>query len=93
MAENMPKSPPPPPRFLSEVPSRSYQSGGTYKHHGNLGHAKNAIRASGSLWDKETHRYAGLNGGKIWEWDFDTNTWGLLYDVPPGTRESELPWL
>lgn len=83
MAENMPKQPPPPPSWLSEIPSRSYQAGGTYKHHRNIGHAKNAILATGS-WSY------GYRGGKIWRWEVDH--WVLVYDVPQGTKHGELPW-
>jgi hypothetical protein len=85
MAENMPQKPPPPPAFLSEVPSRSYAAGGTYKHHRNIGHAKAAIIATGS-WSH------GYRGGKIYEWNLQTHDWDLIFDVPPGTREDDLPW-
>lgn len=85
MAENMPKKPPPPPAYLSEIPSRSYQAGGTYKHHRNIGHAKSAILATGS-WGQ------GYRGGKIWKWDAQTLEWELVYDVPFGTKHGELPW-
>jgi hypothetical protein len=90
MAENMPKQPPPPPAYLSEVPSRSYSAGGTYKHHRNIGHAKAAIKAAGRAWDVESRRYAGLRGGKIYKWDFEKSEWELIFDVPYGS--TSYPW-
>lgn len=90
MAENMPKKPPPPPAFLSEVPSRSYAAGGLFKHHRRVSDAKSSIVAAGKAWDVENRRYAGYKGGKIYEWNFQTDEWELIFDVPFGA--SEFPW-
>jgi hypothetical protein len=86
MAEKMPKQPPPPPAYLSEVPSRSYAAGGTYKHHRHLGHAKNAILATGS-WSY------GYREGTIYKWNSETNEWELVFHVSAGTKHADLPWV
>lgn len=32
-------------------------------------------------------------GGQLYRWDTEANDWVLLYDVPMGTYQDELPWL
>lgn len=52
----------------------------TFKFHDKLAHAKNAVALKGF--------------GKIYQWNFETDTWDVLYDIPrsmdyPSPR---LPW-
>jgi hypothetical protein len=78
------------PRYLSYVPGRGryrakYQG---FKQHANIGHAKLAINQALSSYgyNGSAHRMA------IWEFDFVTKQWVLLYDIAPGTLIKNLPW-
>lgn len=77
------------PKFLTYVPgrdvSRKYRG---FKQHGRIGDAKNAINQALSNYG---YRGSGHRMG-IWEFNFSTNEWVQLYDIPAGTRASELPW-
>lgn len=72
----MPKAPPPQPLYLTYVPARSYSSGGHYKFHAHLGHAKNALS------------YYHRSGGMIYKWN--GVSWEMLYEVTRGT--TVMPW-
>lgn len=78
------------PKFLTYVAGRNiYQrkySG--FKQHKRIGDAKNAINQALSSYGHQgsAHRMG------IWEFNFATNQWDLLYDIAPGTKRSELPW-
>jgi hypothetical protein len=77
------------PRFLSYVPGRRvFRKFPGFKQHTNIGHAKNAIlnATSGYPTAATRHRMA------IWEFDFSTHTWNIVYDIPAGTRVDNLPW-
>lgn len=74
--KEMPKSPPPQPRYVTYVSARTYSAGGKWKFHANLGHAKNAVS------------YHSRTGGEIYWWDGDE--WVLLYTVEPGS--TRMPW-
>lgn len=55
----------------------------TFKFHDKLAHAKNAVSLKGH--------------GKIYQWNFETNTWEILYDVPRDEktyygRAKQMPW-
>lgn len=80
--DKMPKAPPTN-FYVSFVQRRGY-SGGNYKLHLNLGHAKNAV----SYQDRGT----GVRGGQIWEWSALRLEWVLLFDVKPGTKRDDLTW-
>ena len=89
---NLPEPPPYEeiiPRFLTYVPGRGrYGKRAGFKQHTGLGHAKNAINNALS-----GYGYHGAgNAMAIWEFDFSTNTWKLLYDIAPNTLQRNLPW-
>jgi hypothetical protein len=78
------------PKFLTYVPgrniySRKYQG---FKQHQRIGDAKNAINQALS-----NYGYSGsAHRMGIWEFNFSTNEWVLLYDIAPGTLIRDLPW-
>lgn len=77
------------PRYLSYVPGRRvFRKFPGFKQHTNIGHAKNAIlnATSGYGHAKTRHTMA------IWEFDFSTHRWTMLYHIPEGTMVSDLPW-
>jgi hypothetical protein len=78
------------PKYLSYVPGRSIRAKYRgFKQHSGLGHAKSAIVNAliGYSYNRRTpHRMA------IWEFNFSTHEWDLLYDIPAGTRDVDLPW-
>lgn len=93
MTETTPNPPPYEifvPKYLTYVPGRdAWRKYPGFKQHRMLNHAKNAINNALSQygWRKTSpHRM------KIWEFNFSTNEWDLLYDIAPGTPISELPW-
>jgi hypothetical protein len=55
------------------------------KIHTSIGHAKNALLMYGSV-------YNTIRGGKLYDWNTDTNEWSLLYDIPENSPESKIPW-
>lgn len=86
MPDKMPEGPPPQPTFLTYISDRTPE----YKHHKNLGQAKNAVSYGGYRWTR---------GGQIWEWqdtsaleEYDKFEWVLLYDIKRGTPQDDLPW-
>lgn len=78
------------PRFLTYVPGRTVRRGFPgFKTHTQINHAKNAITNAMHEYGyvaSSPHRMA------IWEFDFSTNTWKLLYDIAPHTLIKNLPW-
>lgn len=78
------------PRFLTYVPGRDIYSRkySGFKQHKRIGDAKNAINQALSSYG---NRQSGHRMG-IWEFNFSTNEWDLLYDIAPGTKVHELPW-
>jgi hypothetical protein len=66
--------------YLSIIPTRSPEQ----KTHTSLGHAKNAV--NNKIWSGYSHRHDMA----IYEWV--DNDWKLLYDIPAGTTENNLPW-
>lgn len=90
---------PPTEFYLSYVPGRGY--GNHQKIHAAIGHAKNAVGASayGARRVREEidgiqtgrYKYEGrVRGGQIWHWTQDH--WELLFDIPAGAWEREVPW-
>jgi hypothetical protein len=65
--------------YLTIIPNRIPQQ----KTHTSLGNAKNAIsykvERNGTQWDMA-----------VYEWV--DGEWSLLWDIPEGTKEHELPW-
>jgi hypothetical protein len=93
MASELPAPPPYEefvPKYLTYVPGRNiYQRRHKgFKQHKNIGHAKLAI-------NQALYNY-GYNGSAhrmgIWEFNFETKQWDLLYDIAPGTLIRNLPW-
>lgn len=76
------------PKYLSYVPGRGrYSKFAGFKQHKNIGHAKLAInQALYNYRGRSTHRMG------IWEFNFETHNWDLLFDIAPGTLISNLPW-
>lgn len=76
------------PKYLTYVPGRNiYQRRNPgFKQHKNIGHAKLAINQALSTYNGAAHRMG------IWEFNFETRQWDLLYDIAPGTLIRNLPW-
>lgn len=78
------------PKFLTYVPGRNIYARKYpgFKQHNSIGAAKNAINQALSNygWHGGAHRMG------IWEFNFSTNEWDLLYDIAPNTSRNELPW-
>lgn len=87
------------PPYLTMIPDRiPYQ-----KTHRNLGEAKNAVayHAGGGRYLRERidgtftgqRKYVSkVRGGQIWKLAEDGKAYELLYDIPPGSYQNELPW-
>jgi hypothetical protein len=75
---DFPPKPPPPPRYATRIDGRKP----LFKHHRNLGQAKNAVGYE--------MQYNRARGGQIFEWF--PEGWVIQYDVKPGTPREDLPW-
>lgn len=69
--------------YLTIVPGRRPEQ----KTHTSLGHAKNAMLIPCGY----TTGYI-VRGGQIWEYDSEGGEWAMIYEVAPGTLESQVPW-
>lgn len=67
--------------YLTIIPGR-YRA--RQKTHRTLGHAKNAVLARYSWGPGLPEDVA------IYEWR--DGEWGLLWEIPKGTKENDLPW-
>jgi len=77
------------PKFLTYVPGRGrYSKYAGFKQHKSIGHAKNAINQALSNYG----HYGAGNALAIWEFNFETREWDLLYHIAPGTLIRNLPW-
>jgi len=78
------------PKYLTYVPGRHpYRAKNRgFKTHAIIGHAKLAINQALS-----NYGYSGsAHRMGIWEFNFETRQWDLLYDIAPGTLIKNLPW-
>lgn len=77
------------PKFLTYVPGRGrYSKFAGFKQHRGIGHAKLAINQAlyNYGYQGSAHRMA------IWQFNFETRNWDLLYDIAPHTKIENLPW-